>query len=166
MRIILVRHAEAVNLWDDGVETDFNRHLTPKGQEQAARLAAALGARNVAPGAILTSPFVRAVQTAEPLMRLLPGEQAAPPTSDLLAAGELRKKKLTRAVNGLGHEVVILVGHMPDMAVYTAWLIGSTASGIAFDKGAAALISFEGGASKGDGVLEWLITPEWCSSIS
>jgi phosphohistidine phosphatase len=72
MHVILVRHAEAVNVGEDGVSTDFDRHLTPHGREQAAKLADAFAARGVGPSVVVTSPLVRAKQTAEPLLRLLP----------------------------------------------------------------------------------------------
>ena len=44
MKLILVRHAEAVDLGTDGVASDFDRPLTDLGRRQAAGLATALKA--------------------------------------------------------------------------------------------------------------------------
>src|SRR5947208_14033670 len=107
MHVILVRHAEAVNVGDEGVTSDFDRHLTPHGREQAAKLAEAFAARKVVPSVVVSSPLVRAKQTAGPLMRLLPtpAPTAEPAVCDYLAPGELKRRKLTRFVEGLHADV-------------------------------------------------------------
>lgn len=160
MQVILVRHAEAVNVGEEGVASDFDRHLTPNGREQAAKLADAFAARGVAPSVVLTSPLIRAKQTAEPLVRLLPtpGEAVI---CDYLACGELKKQKLTKFVEELGADVAILVGHNPDLSKYAEWMIGAANGAIELKKAAAAAVRFDGPAGKSAGALEWLVTPGW-----
>jgi phosphohistidine phosphatase len=101
MRVLIVRHAEAAPGTPDEL-----RRLTQPGREQARLLGERLRASGFAPDAVLTSPLLRARETAaelglgeaEPDDRLAPG--ATP--EDLRAAAEARGG------------TVVLVGHQPD----------------------------------------------------
>jgi phosphohistidine phosphatase len=111
MKVVLVRHAEAAP-----GDPDELRALTPAGHEQARRLGEELRADGLQPDAVLSSPLLRARETAadlgfgdpEPLDELAPG--AAP--DDLKAA-----------IAGRG-ETVVVVGHQPDCSRITAALRG------------------------------------------
>src|SRR5580765_1210383 len=61
MRVTLIRHAEA----GDDAPRDESRALTVRGRADARRLGRVLARRGVRFSAIVTSPLVRAVQTAE-----------------------------------------------------------------------------------------------------
>ena len=63
MELYLVRHAEAQERTENLV--DDLRHLTRRGRKQAAKLGRRLKKNRVRPALIITSPLVRAVQTAE-----------------------------------------------------------------------------------------------------
>jgi phosphohistidine phosphatase len=160
VKLILVRHAEAVELGQAGAMTDYDRPLTEQGRKQAAALAAALKAKGIQPAAIVTSPLVRAIQTGEPLVAdLTPDRQ--PVVTDRLAQGTLKPKKLSKAVEEVGGEVLILVGHQPDIGEYAGWLLGSEEGSVAFEKSAAACIECGDEIEKGVGMLEWLVPPAW-----
>lgn len=160
MKLILVRHAEAVVLGEAGAATDYDRPLTERGTTQAFGLAKALTQLQVLPGLVLTSPLVRAVQTAEPIAAALtPGTPAF--VNDYLRLEELRPRKLAKAIMESGHTSALLVGHMPDLARLAGWLLGAGATSIAFEKGAAAMIACGKTVEKGRGELRWLITPDW-----
>jgi phosphohistidine phosphatase len=159
MRLILVRHAEAVPLFSENVQTDFQRPLTEHGQAQANALAQVLLARDLRITTLITSPLVRAIQTTESLHAVLtPGQEYV--VSDWLGLGELKPKRLSKLVFETGGTSV-LVGHMPDIATYAAWLLGTREDAIEFEKAAAACINCREAIGKGTGVLEWLVTPEW-----
>jgi 2,3-bisphosphoglycerate-dependent phosphoglycerate mutase len=66
--LLLVRHAQSV-IPSPGGPDDHHRALTPAGVEQAERLVAEL--ERVRPRSIASSPYLRAVQTVEPLGRAL-----------------------------------------------------------------------------------------------
>ena len=63
--LILVRHAHALNGFEARVNTDAARPLSETGRQQAAASADTLQKQKVQPDIIFTSPFLRAVQTAE-----------------------------------------------------------------------------------------------------
>ena len=111
--IWLIRHAEA----EDG-SPDAERRLTAKGEEQARDAGRALKALGVRPDACLTSPKVRADQTARIVCEQLGIEPIAEPA---LAAGPFDPQELARPAG----EDVILVGHDPDFSHAVARATGA-----------------------------------------
>ena len=106
-RIYLVRHAKAEPLATD----DHSRRLTPEGRVRFDRLVGALSPR-LEVSKILTSPLVRARQTAEILARAT----GAPLEEDpRLAAGEPDARELL-AIARLEPHGTALVGHNPELA--------------------------------------------------
>ncbi len=166
MNLILVRHAEAVKLGEEGSTTDAERPLSELGRSHAAKLAQVFAERGIAPGAVVTSGLVRATQTAEPLVSLLVGEAKELAVCGHLAPDQYRPKKLTRFVLGLDQQSVVLVGHNPDLSAYLAWLVGAENSAFDLAKGAAVFVEFDGEPEKGEGRLQWLVTPEWYAPVS
>ena len=152
MELILVRHAEAER--GDG-KPDAERELTVAGHQQAARLADALMKRH-RPAVVVTSPLVRAVQTAAPLSAGLERVE-----TELLVPEPLRPKKLTAFLTDQGDGPVAAVGHNPSISLYLAWLLGAEDAATPFEKAAAACVRLER-AEKGGGRLMWLVTPDWC----
>jgi phosphohistidine phosphatase len=161
MDLYLIRHAKAQPLGEGGIVEDEARPLTDAGRSQCEALATALQRRSVHVGRVLTSPLLRARQTAEAVLHHWPAPVPHLEVSELLAPG-FKPRRLTRVLADLEESAVGLVGHMPDLAVYAAWLIGSKKAQIDLDKAGVARIVCEKGIDKGEGVLTWLITPEWC----
>ena len=71
MRIYLVRHSNAVDPGTPGYEDDSQRPLTEKGRDKMNKIASALKKMNIKPDLIVSSPYVRARQTAEILEKTL-----------------------------------------------------------------------------------------------
>jgi phosphohistidine phosphatase len=115
MQLYLVRHAEAA-----GGEPDELRPLTPAGREQARSLGERLRESGVRPDAIVTSPLLRARETAALVAREL-GVEAVP--DDRLAPGATADQ-ITSAVAGRG-ETVVIVGHQPDCSRIAGVLTGA-----------------------------------------
>ena len=160
MDIYLIRHADAFRLGERGATTDEERPLTEQGEAQARRVGAGLERRGVRPAVVLTSPLVRARQTAD-----LVASQwlaATPPVQNLkeLTPGS-KRRKLARALGDLAKDSVILVGHQPDLGEWAAWLIGSKKAQLDLAKAGVAHIDCEGAPDKGKGTLRWLVPPEW-----
>jgi len=107
---------------------------------------------------ILTSPLVRAKQTAEYLSAGLP---AKPPikTVSMLAPGHAPQETMDQvAREGRGHSRVALVGHEPDLGELTAYLVG-TRNAIPIKKGGACRIDLDTLSSR-HGTLIWHIPPK------
>ena len=101
MRVVIVRHAEAAPGSPDEL-----RSLTPEGRGQARELGRRLRDDGLQPDAVLTSPLLRARETAEALGL---GE---PEPDERLAPGATADD-VRAAVRGRG-ETVVVVGHQPD----------------------------------------------------
>ncbi len=112
VRLYLVRHAKAAP-----GDPDELRALTPEGREQARLLAERLVDER--PDAVVTSPLLRARETAEVLARAC-GLEAEP--DELLAPGAT-SADARQAAAGRG-ERVVLVGHQPDFGRIAAALTG------------------------------------------
>jgi phosphohistidine phosphatase len=114
MRLLIVRHAEAAP-----GEPDELRRLTLQGRRQARELGRQLRALSLSPDAVVTSPLVRARETAEAL------QLGRPRVDERLAPGatpaDVRDAALDRG------ETVVLVGHQPDCGLAVAALTGGDA---------------------------------------
>ena len=111
MRLLIVRHAEAA-----AGKPDELRPLTPEGREHARAVGARLREQGFAADAIVSSPLLRARETAEALGL---GE---PEVDELLAPGAT-PFDVRDAAMGRG-ETVVVVGHQPDCSKAIAALTG------------------------------------------
>jgi phosphohistidine phosphatase len=156
-QVYFLRHGDAGDpeRWEGD---DAHRPLSPKGVRQVARMAAFLAEIRFAPDAILTSPKLRAVQTAERVA----GPLARPVTIEDRLAGAFTVEALgtlldtTEPSNG-GYRV-LLVGHDPDFSSVVSTLAGAT--GIRLPTCALARVDLEDRPAAGRGSLRWLIPPE------
>ena len=160
MDVYLIRHAEAKPLGEDNIRDDADRPLTKAGQAQAKTVATGLRAKGVRLGILVSSPLLRARQTAEGILGQWPKPAPELRMCDALAPGS-KPRKLSRFLRELGSDPVGLVGHMPDLGEYAAWLIGSKKAQIDLAKAGIAHISCSDGPRKGSGTLVWLVTPDW-----
>jgi phosphohistidine phosphatase len=110
--IWLLRHAEA----EDGTP-DEARRLTSKGEEQARAAGAAMKALGVKLDLCVTSPRVRAEQTARLACEPLGVEVAI---DERLSGGPFDPEELAAGV-----EDVLLVGHDPDFSMAVHDLTGA-----------------------------------------
>ncbi|MBI5947889.1 MAG: histidine phosphatase family protein [Chloroflexi bacterium] len=156
MELCLVRHAIAVERGSPGYHDDALRPLTARGRERMREAAA--GLRTLfTPELILTSPLVRARETAELLLDVYKMRELH--VSDALATGD--EDSLLQDLKGFDAGHVIAVGHEPHLSMALSYLLTGDRGAMraAFKKGAAALVVFENEASPGRGWLEWLAQP-------
>jgi phosphohistidine phosphatase len=114
VRVYLVRHADAAP-----GEPDELRPLTPHGRQQARDVGARLAAEGAAGAAVITSPLLRARETAEEIARAL-GTTAEP--DERLAPGATADAVRDAAAEH--GDVVVAVGHQPDCSRVAAALSG------------------------------------------
>jgi phosphohistidine phosphatase SixA len=151
--IHLLRHAHAGDpeRWDG---PDAARPLSRKGRGQAERLGAFLAAAGVRPDRIVTSPKVRAAQTAAIVGEAL-GLQ---PVMDARLAEGCGLSCLDEVLRDAGVRAPMVVGHDPDLSMLLSLLLG--ASGQVMRKCALATIAVGLPLERGCGELRWLVPPE------
>jgi len=158
MDLLIVRHAIAFERDRHRWRDDGARPLSPAGIRRARKAAAGLKEFTKAPDRVLTSPLVRARQTAQILTDVAGWPQA-------VEAPELSPQEPASAVLTLlgkdRSKVVAVVGHQPGLGVLlTACLLGDgEALPIEMKKNAVACLSFEGSPRAGRAALKWLATP-------
>jgi phosphohistidine phosphatase len=160
MDLYLIRHAEAVPQGQGGIADDADRPLTENGRKQCLVLAKGLQERGIHFGVILTSPLLRARQTAEGMLQHWVTATPELRVCDELAFGG-KRRKVSRQICDLGTDSVALVGHEPDLGRYAAWLIGNRKVNIDLAKAGVAYLRCEEKPGRGAGTLIWLVTPEW-----
>jgi phosphohistidine phosphatase len=127
--IYLLRHGDA----EDGDGDDAARRLTPKGERQGEAAGRALAALGAAIGACLTSPKVRAAETARIACRAL---EIKPEAVEVLRGGRFDAEELAA-----GRGDVLLVGHEPDFSGEVARLTGAR---VKLKKGGIAVVDERG----------------------
>lgn len=151
MRLLLVRHADA--LPEGATRPDEHRPLSPTGRAQVCELAALLSEAGIELGGVVSSPLVRAVQTAELLVRWLDWSGPVDVTH-ILVPGAVSTAStaawLGRAAQPLGDGVLVAVGHEPSVSHLARTLSGD--GGLSsFGKAEACLVE--------DGAVRWRIQP-------
>ncbi len=160
--LYLIRHGiaeERGDAWPD----DTKRPLTDEGMSRLRKAARALARIGVSFDVVLTSPLVRAQQTAEivasafsPKPPIVNVEALAPDGSTAATLAELEKhSKRTR---------IAIVGHEPAIGELGSRLVGMRVD-MQFKKGAIARIDVEMLPPKGPGVLRWFVPPKFLRNL-
>jgi phosphohistidine phosphatase len=128
--IVIWRHAEAHPALVQGEEQDLARVLTPKGKQQAKRMANWLAERLPKDVLVVSSPAMRAFQTAQALKCEVKVVEALKPSANL------QEILLILASLEGASQNLLLVGHQPWLWQLVANLTGFTAQEISIKKGA------------------------------
>lgn len=151
MQLFLLRHAEA----EPDATSDQTRALTEKGRKQAASIGKFCAGHGVVPEIILSSPLLRAEETA----RIVARELKLP---DLVQIEEFLRPGMTadRALSGLEKHLrkanIMLVGHEPDFSNLAGALIGGHAESVHFRKATLLSVSLQK-LKSGAGTVEFLL---------
>jgi phosphohistidine phosphatase len=154
MQLYLVRHGVAVSREDPACPAEPDRPLTPKGVTKTRAVALGLGELGVRPQAFLTSPYLRAVQTAEifcealefPVTRLRRTDALMPESKPALLFPELAH---------LRADEVICFGHAPNLDRVIGYAAGRGAPFTALKKAGVALLELDS-VEPPKGMLVWL----------
>jgi len=124
MKLYVMRHGPAEDQAASGA--DAHRALTPAGRERVRAVAKVLTENGEAPAQLVTSPLVRAVQTAE-IVAVTSGLTDRGGTVAVLSemAPGGGAVALARRLASGGQKRVMLVGHEPDLSNLVAALLGS-----------------------------------------
>ncbi len=157
MKIYILRHGIA----EDGHagHPDSERSLTAEGRKKLRNVLRAASAADVAPSLILTSPYRRAVQTAQLAAEalnykgeILQVKVLEPGSNPRLVWDEIRTHK--------DQPEILLSGHEPLFSSLIAYLLGCPNLQIDFKKGALACAEIDRFTAEPHGSLRWMLTPK------
>ncbi|MCC6549684.1 MAG: histidine phosphatase family protein [Ignavibacteriaceae bacterium] len=153
MNVYLIRHGEAES---GGFSvTDFDRRLTPHGKKLVKKAAEYWKKIIPVPELIVSSPLLRAKETAEIVHSVFAVK--APISFDRLLAGNTDTDSVCEMINIFGVNSIMLFGHEPDMSHHLSMMTSGGHLNAEFKKAMIARISFASRAVRGKGVLEYLI---------
>lgn len=159
MNVYILRHGIAVEPGTKGYKQDSERPLTAEGRQKLLHVAATFAALEISFDLILSSPYVRARQTAELISKKLNCARKLTLTEHLQPGGSF--KTLLQDIRRLKPQPasLLLVGHEPDLSLSASLLVsGSTKTRFELKK--AGLIALEAGSLiPGSAVLQFMLTP-------
>jgi phosphohistidine phosphatase len=155
MLLYLMRHGSAVDGSDASVRSDAERSLTDQGRTRVEQVARALEGLGAAPEVILTSPLVRAAQTAQMLARRFPTAKVR--TSAHLSPGSDPSELVDEAA-AARVQALACVGHSPHLEA----VIARACAGVEFPicelkKAGVACLDLEVQSRRA--LLRWLLQP-------
>jgi len=155
MEIYLLRHGIAENA-GPGMK-DADRALTEEGREKLRRVLKRAKGAGVQPGVILSSPYLRALETAQAAAQVLgyrgkvvETQALAPDASPPQVWGEIRSRRDEAAL--------LLASHEPLMSATLAFLLGSPGLLVDMKKGALARVDCDRFGPEPKCLLKWLLT--------
>jgi phosphohistidine phosphatase len=157
MELYILRHGIA----EDGEtgQPDSERRLTSEGKKRLRPVLRLAQKAGVSPSLIITSPYRRAVETADVAAKIF-GYKAAPLRSKTLVPSgspaavweEIRAHK--------DQHQLLLTGHEPLFSTLTAYLLSSPHLQVDFKKGAIARVDVDHFGAEPRAVLKWMLLPK------
>jgi phosphohistidine phosphatase len=161
MNLFILRHGLAVEPGSAGFTKDSDRPLTPKGERKLWKIAGAMEELELKFHCVLSSPYVRAHQTAEIIAEGLGVSKKVELCEHLTPAGSVRK-----LIDLLNHREpeptdVLLVGHEPYLSSLISLLVsGDPHCQVLMKKGGLCKLSTDELEHGRCATLEWLLTPK------
>jgi len=150
MEVYLLRHGIA----EDGYP-DSARALTAEGKEKLRKVLKRSGAR---PSLIISSPYRRALETAEIAAEVLEYsgqiERAQALTPDASAPAVWEEIRIRK-----DEDAILLASHEPLMSATAAFLLGAPGVLVDMKKAALVRIDVDRFGPRPAGVLKWMLTP-------
>lgn len=156
MRVFLMRHGIAIDRNDPDCPPDPQRALTAVGRKRTRQAALGLKWLGVAPGLVLTSPYVRTRQTAEIVAETLRLPSSAIEDTDALRP-EADPALLLPQLRRRRRFEVLCVGHLPQLDWVIARLLQASDPVTELRKSGVAYVDWP---ARGQGDLVWLATPK------
>lgn len=165
MKLYLLRHGIAIDHIGGAISSDWERPLTKEGQIETKRVAEALHKLGVKADLVVSSPLVRAKQTAEIIFQVL-AKGSEIQIADSLAPGGTASDlyKFLRPFSQANE--IFLVGHEPDISRLAGILLWSGPDlYMPFKKAGICRIDIVDLPPTSPGVLKWFLTPKILSLI-
>ena len=126
MLLYLVRHGIAVDREDPNCPPDTERPLTPRGMKKSHAAALGIRAMKVKPDAVLTSPWLRAMQTAEIFSEVIGFSSKKIIRTDALK-GTSTPAELLRELSKMKVKEVMCFGHEPHLHLVIGQILRTSA---------------------------------------
>ena len=160
MELYILRHAEAVERASNTVLRDADRYLTENGVKKMTRVAKAMGKMELSFDTILSSPYVRARDTAAIVGVVLDCSRLITITPHLAANANPETLVKEIVENYPNSRSILLVGHEPFLSGLISILIsGRRDSIVTLKKSGLAKLSVENMNYGKCAVLDWLMGP-------
>lgn len=159
MEIYVVRHGIAIDREDPKCPPDPERYLTEEGVEKTKRVAAGVAALSATADVLLSSPYVRAMQTAEIFATALDYPKQKIRQTDLLLPGAEPTLLFRELAKDKHHSTLFIFGHAPQLDDVIATALGSKHHMTSLKKAGVALLELKR-VSPPNGQLVWLATPK------
>src|ERR1044071_8278792 len=158
MNLYIVRHAIAVERGTPGYEEDGQRPLTEAGRRKMKKIVKGLSQLDLDLDLILSSPYVRARDTAKILAGEFKLKGNVALSDNLIPPGNF-EKLIEEIHQKYNVNNLALVGHEPMLSSLVSWLTtGNTDLRLTLKKGGVAFLSTANLYQDGHATLEWLLT--------
>ncbi|MCI0554917.1 MAG: phosphohistidine phosphatase SixA [Anaerolineae bacterium] len=159
MNIYIIRHAIAVDEGTPAYEQDSDRPLTDKGRKKMRQIAKGLRTLGVEFDLILSSPYVRARETAEIVEDVFKMKKKIAFSENLIPMAD-PELLLPEVMEKYPVDSIALVGHEPHLSTLIGLLATEkTKLDITLKKGGVCYISADNLHHEHRATLEWLLTP-------
>jgi phosphohistidine phosphatase len=159
MQLYIVRHGIAIDRDDPKCPPDPERYLTDEGKEKTRQVAMGIAEIGAIPDLILSSPYVRALQTAEIFAHTLEYAKSKIEKTDLLLPGAEPLQLFRELSKDKDCSTTYVFGHAPHLDDLIATALGSKHHITSLKKAGVALIELKRLAPP-SGELLWLATPK------
>jgi phosphohistidine phosphatase len=159
MNLYVIRHAIAVDEGTSEYESDSERPLTDKGRKKMRQIAKALRNLGVEFDLILSSPYVRARETAEILADVFKMKKKLDFSDNLIPLGN-PELLITEVNEKYSVNSLAVVGHEPHLSILVGLLVAENAKiDVTLKKGGVCYLSADDLHQEHRATLEWLLTP-------
>lgn len=158
MILYLVRHGIAIERGDPDCPPETERYLTRDGIKKTREVAKGIAALKIEPALLISSPYVRAMQTAEIFADALSHPREKIRQSPNLRPGSNPSDFLKELAHVKAHEIMAF-GHAPQLDQLIATATASRGVFTALKKAGTAALDFES-IAPGKATLLWLLPPK------
>jgi phosphohistidine phosphatase len=161
MDLYIIRHAIAQQLGQKNDFTDEKRALTSDGRDKMRDTARGLRKLGVELDLIMTSPLVRAVETAEIVAAAVGVNKKEIEQTANLAPGASADDLFAEIKKHTAAESIAIIGHQPDLGELVSKIVqGNNGLAITLKKGSVCCINVTETVPTLHGSLAWLLTPK------
>jgi phosphohistidine phosphatase len=157
MILYIVRHGIAVDRTDPKCPPEPERPLTAEGVQKTRSAALGLKELGVKPDVLITSPYLRAAQTAEIFAEALGFPAAKIRVSNALKPAA-NPADIVKEISHLKAKELMCVGHAPHVDQLISQLVG--ARGVFTELKKAGAASLEHAGTQSAWRLQWVLTPK------